>query len=96
MNILNSSHTVAEFCWAHVKTHVRLNKTESKLLHVKELIDKKMDDLTTDDWKGYCKRVDAFHREMWKREVQDREILQDRWQDDDMELCIDDSDDNAE
>lgn len=86
---------IAEFCWAHVKTHVRLYKTESKLRHVKDLITAKMDALTPADWEGYCKRVDACHVEMWEREEMDREILQGLWNEDNMQE-IDDYEDYSE
>lgn len=66
------------------------------MLHVKQLIVKKMNDLTTGDWQNYCKRADDFHSRMWEREEEDRELLQGRWHDDDMEVIIDDSDDYAE
>lgn len=58
-------HNFTEYCWAHVKTWVRLNKTESKLAHVKALIEEKMDSLTASDWNGSCRRVDSYRDEMW-------------------------------
>ena len=67
-----------EFHWASTKNWVRLNKESSSLKHVKELVNKRMDDLNPNAWPAYVKRVMQFHREMSSPEQlsKDFEVLE--------------------